>query len=94
MTEGMALLPTYSRMVASWSDVGGSSVTSSWNSERWMGPRPAWSAVEFSAAAAETCFRRVATRAEAGELALWKRVMMSSDLGYTHCAFQGISKWV
>lgn len=37
----------------------------------------AWSSVAASDALAEACFRRVATRVEAGELALWKRVTMS-----------------
>lgn len=37
----------------------------------------AWSSVACSVAFADTCLRRVATRTEAGELALWKRVTMS-----------------
>jgi len=41
----------------------------------------AWSSVAVSAALADACFNAAATRTEAGELALWKRVMVSSVLG-------------
>lgn len=79
--EEIPVLPTYSRMVCTWSVVGGSSVMFSSNSGRWGGVWDewslAWSSVACSAAFAEACFKRVATRVEAGELALWKRVMMS-----------------
>lgn len=83
-TEETLLLPTYSRMVWSWSAVGGSSVTLSSNSARWgvvwAEWSLAWSSVACSVALALACFSTVATRTEAGELALWKRVMMSLDL--------------
>lgn len=79
--DEMPGLPTYSKMVCSWSVVGGFSVISSSNSAReggvWEEWSLAWSSVAVADALAEACFRRVATRVEAGELALWKRVTIS-----------------
>lgn len=76
--------PTYSRMVLTWSVVGGSSVMLSSNSARfgevWWLWSLAWSCVAGFDALAETCLRRVAILCEAGELALWKTVMMSRGL--------------
>lgn len=83
-TVGMAAFPTYSRIVLSWSAVGCSSVTLSSNSCRsmllWEEWSLAWSSVAVSLALAETCFRRVATLVDAGELALWNKVTMSRGL--------------
>lgn len=66
--------------------MGGSSVMFSSNSAReesdcavWS---LAWSSVACSVALADACFRSEATRTEAGELALWKRVTMSLVLCY------------
>lgn len=76
--------PRYSRMLLSWSSVGGASVTSSSNSARcgfvWCEWSLTWSSVACSEALADVCFRRVLTRREAGELALWKRVITSRVL--------------
>ncbi len=60
----------------SWSVVGVSSVIWSLNSGRWV----LESEAELSAAAADACCKAEATLTEAGEAALWKRVMMSRDL--------------
>ncbi len=75
-TEGMPELPTYSRMVLSWSGVGGFSVMSSSNGCRralvcaeWS---LAWSSVAVSEALADACFSRLATRKEAGGAGLVK----------------------
>lgn len=72
--DGTPRVPTYSKMVWSWSDVGGSSVMFSSNSARsgavcaeWS---LAWSSVACWVALADACLRREATRTEAGELAL------------------------
>jgi len=70
----------YSRIVFTWSSVGGSSVMLSSNGSR------ALAGVEFVAslaawlALAEAVLRRLTIRVEAGELALWKRVTMSRVL--------------
>lgn len=42
----------------------------------------AWSRVAPEVALAETCFKRLATLTDAGELALWKTVTISSVLCY------------
>ena len=90
MTELILFFPTYSRMVWSWSVVGGSSVMFRSNSSRWrLGCvcgvwSLAWSSVADSVALALTCLRRVAALTEPGELALWKRVTMSFVLCCSH----------
>lgn len=79
--DPMPGLPTYSRMVWTWSGVGGSSVMFSSNSARagcvWAEWSLAWSSVAVSVALADACFRREAIRTDSGALALWKRVTMS-----------------
>lgn len=78
--------PTYSRMLLSWSEVGGSSVMSSSNVWRfafdWAVWSLAWSSVACSVAVADACFRRLWTRTEAARLGLWNRVTTSRDLCY------------
>jgi hypothetical protein len=82
MMVEILLGPTYSRMVLTWSAVGGFSVMSRSNSSdrraaEWS---LAWSAVAGADELADTCFSRVTTLAEAGEPALEKRVMISRVL--------------
>lgn len=77
--------PTYSRIVLTWSAVGGFSVTSSSNSSGRLACvcavwSLAWSSVAPAAELADTCLSRLATLCEAGEPALEKRVMMSRVL--------------
>lgn len=89
MTELILLVPTYSRIDRSWSVVGAASVMSKSNSGRlgsvWWEWSLAWSSVADSEALAETCLRRLTTLVEAGELALWKTVIMSFGLCCSMC---------
>ncbi|KAJ0166375.1 hypothetical protein CTA2_7525 [Colletotrichum tanaceti] len=84
--DEILFFPTYSRMVLTWSAVGGSSVMLSSNSARdfwgfvWTLWSLAWSSVAPAAALADTCLRMLAALTEAGEPALWKRVTMSRVL--------------
>jgi len=82
--DEMLELPAYSRIVWSWLGVGASSVMFNSNSSlegllcaEWS---LAWSSVALSDALADNCFRRVATRTEDVEPALWKRVTVSLAL--------------
>lgn len=76
----MSAAGTYSSIVSTWSAVGGSSVTlRSKGSRVTVGPEEGASLAAWLALA-DACLRRLTMRVEAGELALWKRVMMSRVL--------------
>lgn len=75
MMRETPLVPTYSSIVWTWSVVGGSSVMLSSNGSRvalaWLlSLSLAWSVVGPACAFADSCLSRLATRVEAGELAL------------------------
>ena len=76
-------LPTYSKILRSWSGVGGSSVMFSSNSDRWilfcLLWSPAWSTVAVSLAVAEACFNIARARIEDGVPGLWNSVITSRE---------------
>lgn len=87
----MSAVGTYSSIVSTWSAVGGSSVTlRSKGSRVTVGPEAGASLAAW-VALVEACLRRLTMRVEAGELALWKRVMMSRVLrcGGGRCELSG-----
>ncbi|KAL1997857.1 hypothetical protein VTN02DRAFT_555 [Thermoascus thermophilus] len=78
-------------MVASWSGVGGCSVTSSANSPRdvraWIVLSDAWSSVVVAAAVADACLRMLSACVDAGSRGLWKSVITSRGLGFRFFRF-------
>lgn len=85
--------PTYCKIVCTWSRVGASSVMFSSNGSR----RALASLTALVWALVDACFSRLETRTEAGELALWKSVIMSRVLrctaGHVSCNCHAI-QWL